>query len=175
MKFLRDERRPSAYDEQHRLWTSRLVVAICFAVGIVVVSALPASAAKPPPPDETATLVFGGVALNFQDTANCPPGTEYTGFRTSHEVWQKNGKLVAHAKGEQEFYFEDPSGGFENICGQTFGWEIFSDNGVAFKTGDATDAATACVGFVDPTKPFGSRVSCEEGGGGLQQLRIVKP
>jgi hypothetical protein len=141
---------------------------------VLAVAALPANAVKQPPADEVATLAFGGVALNFQDTADCPPGTSYAGFRTSHEVWQKNGKLVAHAKGTQEFYFEDGNGGFESICGETFGWEIFSDNGVAFKAGSATDAAFGCVGPVDLNQPFGSRVQCEEGGGGLQHLAIVR-
>ena len=143
-------------------------------MGLVVGSALPASAARTAP-DETATLVGKGVGLNFQETADCDPSTGYNGYRTSHEVWQKNGKLVAHAAGTFEFYFDDGSGGFTNICGETFGLEIFSDSGVAFRTGDATDMALGCVGFVDPTKPFGSRVSCEEGGGGMQFMRIVKP
>jgi hypothetical protein len=153
---------------------SRLAIAICVAGAIGAIAAIPANAGKPPPPDQTATLVGNGVGLNFQETADCDPSSGYNGYRTSHEVWQKNGKLVAHAAGTFEFYNDDGSGGFTNICGDTFGFEIFSDNGVAFKTGSATDAASACVGFVDPSQPVGSRVSCEEGGGGLQNLRIVR-
>jgi hypothetical protein len=153
---------------------SRLAIAICVAGAIGVTGAIPANAGKPPPPDQTATLVGNGVGLNFQETVVCDPSSEYDGYRTSHEVWQKNGKLVAHAAGTFEFYNEDGSGGFTNICGETVGFEIFSDNGVAFKTGSATDSAFGCVGSVDPNQPVGSRVMCEEGGGGLQTLQIVR-